>query len=191
MIVYFKNYVTLNLEQKRQILEWRNSLRIRRNAICQEIISWEHHCDWVKSLETRRDALYYMVNCNTVPVGDVSFTNLNLDFHISEWGFDTGPQSMGYGCLLEALIVEHAFRDMAIDKLFCRVLDCNQKTLHMHKESFFFSLDSEYDDSVQTENGIIPVWGMSLNREVFEKKYPPLLEFIRSVFHVEQVVWDE
>ena len=191
MIIHFQNYITLDTNQKKQILDGRNSTRIRLNSISQEIISWEHHCKWMKTLETRRDALYYMVYCDSVFVGNVSFTNLDFDSHTAEWGFDIGPSSMGYGCLIETLAVEHSFRDMAMDKLFCRVLDNNKKTLRMHNEHFYFSLDSEYDGSVQTAEGVIPVWGMSLKREVFEKKYPPLLEFVRSAFHIKQVVWDD
>ncbi len=96
------DYTEMGDVLSRQIWECRNLPEIRKYMVNKDIIPFDSHCKFVKSLQSDRNTLYYCVLSNGVFVG-----SLNLHFNDS--------QSAERGIYLNP-----AFQGEGLSKLICK-----------------------------------------------------------------------
>ena len=94
----FKNFVCLTEEEKKLVLEWRNSPEIRQWMLNTDIITYQSHCEYIKSLETRTDRYYWLVYTpDNYPIGVFDIVNVDIIRNIAETGDYAKPQKFGDG----------------------------------------------------------------------------------------------
>ena len=131
----FKNFVKLNENEKKLILKWRNSNRVRLKMNQQDVISLDSHLRWINTLKERRDYEYYLFYVNNLPAGVFNFANIKNGE--CECGSYIGNEDfIGYGILLNYLGFCHAFDELSIKRINITVLKNNKRVYQMHKTIF-------------------------------------------------------
>ena len=79
MVIFCEDYSIRNVEEKDlpQLLEWRNSDRIRKNMLTQHIISWEEHKNWFKKISQYDKPLHFVVEYKNEMVGYCGINDYN------------------------------------------------------------------------------------------------------------------
>lgn len=86
MKIELKRYEDVGPGVQREILELRNSDRIRLVSLNQSVISLDDHLRWIESLRGRRDVAYYAVFRDGELAGSLSLTHIDRDEGRLEWG---------------------------------------------------------------------------------------------------------
>lgn len=130
--LYFQKMESLNFEDKKEILSWRNDKKIRSMMFNNEEISLESHLEFIDILKKKNDKLYLRVNFKDEKIGVLYFFNLKRSS--ASWGFYLKPKLIGsgYGILLEYFAMLVAFEKMNLSQLFCETLNINKSVLKIH-----------------------------------------------------------
>lgn len=94
----FKNFVSLTLEEKLMILEWRNNNKVRKMMVNKDIISETEHLRFIENLKEREDCFYWLVvdrEGNDIGVLDIIHVDEKND--AGELGFYLNPLEVGKG----------------------------------------------------------------------------------------------
>ncbi|OPZ79361.1 MAG: ribosomal-protein-L7/L12-serine acetyltransferase [Alphaproteobacteria bacterium ADurb.Bin438] len=192
MKVVFKNFIHTNEYEKKLILEWRNSDRIRQNMINQDIIIYENHVKWIERLKTKEDAKYYLCIIDDKPVGVYDYTSIEAQHKKAEWGFYVGEEGLGFGVLMEYLGIKHFFEDMKFNRLCAIVLEHNIKTYNIHKNNFLFKDEGFLRDYLIINEKFIGAYLMSmLKREYFEATKNKIEPMINKFYGKIEVLWQD
>lgn len=73
----FVNYIHLDEQQKKEILEYRNHPEVRRWMCSTDIIPLQNHLNYIESLKTRDDAFYWAVFNEDGMCGGISLTDVH------------------------------------------------------------------------------------------------------------------
>lgn len=120
------------------MLAWRNEPKVRSNMYTQHVISPNEHYSWWEKTKIRQDQKYYMYECVGQPCGIASFNNLDLKNRNSAWAFYTSPSApMGSGYKMEFLMLDMAFNNLNLHKLYCEVLEFNKPVIALHHKFGF------------------------------------------------------
>jgi UDP-4-amino-4,6-dideoxy-N-acetyl-beta-L-altrosamine N-acetyltransferase len=120
---------------------WRNEPAVRANMYTQHEISREEHLVWWKKTKARTDHQYFMYEMAGVPTGIAAFTSIDMQSRNSAWAFYASPSApKGTGSRMEFLMLEHAFGDLQLQKLYCEVLAFNTAVIKLHQK-FGFSIE--------------------------------------------------
>lgn len=191
MIIQFKNYKLMNDEEIKMVYDWRNSDRIRSKMIHQDIIPFDNHVKWVNNLKTRDDVEYYIVNIDGIYIGTIDFTSIDFKEGIAEWGYYVNDNGIGYGALLQYLLINHFFENDKFKILFCRVLENNMTVYNNHKKNFGFVDDDKYSQIISDKDKVIKVFGLSLSKEQWPKYKNKLDKLLSKFFDIEKVQWEK
>lgn len=126
-----------------QILEWRNSDRIRNSMLSNHIISWEEHQSWFKKLKT--SDIYLIFEYEDEPAGLVNFTEMMPSEGSCWWGFYLGKNDLpkGTGLLMGYKGLSYIFHKINIRLVYSKVLERNTASLTYHKRLGFSEDDSD------------------------------------------------
>lgn len=121
------------------ILNWRNQEYIRKMMFNQNIISKEEHYAWVASLQSNHHRIVKVFYFGESPMGIVTFSSVNNQDSIFEWGFYIGEQKApkGMGTLLGITAIDEYFNDKEHYKLFAEVLEYNLPSISYHQKLGF------------------------------------------------------
>ena len=73
-----KNFTECSLKELRDILSWRNHEDVRKNSFSSDIISFESHLKYVKTLSFNSNTMYFLVyNSLNEALGVISFTDID------------------------------------------------------------------------------------------------------------------
>lgn len=93
----FRNFITLSLEEKKMVLDWRNKEKIRRWMNHTEVIPLENHLNYIESLKEREDVFYWLVYRSNEPVGVVDILDVNPENGDVETGYYLNPDYLDSG----------------------------------------------------------------------------------------------
>ena len=99
------NYTELSLDQKKALLEIRNSESIRKWMIDNSIISLDQHLSFIGNLEKSSTNYYYAVLKSNEIFGGISVTNWDSKQRTCEWGCFLNPKFFGFGLKLGYLFI--------------------------------------------------------------------------------------
>jgi len=122
-----------------QILEWRNSERIRAVMFTDRIITIDEHRAWFESLKHRQDSIYKIFEFLGQPAGLINLTDIDLYNKKCYWGFYLGKDDLppGIGSIMGYLGLDFAFEKNNIRKLCGRVLAFNTSSIKFFKRFGF------------------------------------------------------
>ncbi len=129
------NFIDLNFEEKKMILEWRNRPQIRECMYNEEEIKLEEHLNFIENLKIKKDKLYFLVKEKNAYIGVIDFVNITP---ISlEMGIYGNPDLFGYGKTLLNEIINYSFDTLKVKKIFSEVFVENIKAHELYKKFGF------------------------------------------------------
>jgi UDP-4-amino-4,6-dideoxy-N-acetyl-beta-L-altrosamine N-acetyltransferase len=133
-----------SLRQLRQqdlsrVLDWRNSDRIRASVFNDTVISLEEHRAWFKRIQNSSEIVVLIFEHRAVPMGIISFTQIDPKNGKALWGFYVGEKDRpsGMGSALGYLGIRYGFEDLRLRKVTSEVLCSNARSVGLHQKLGF------------------------------------------------------
>ena len=127
--VHIKNFLNFTEEEKRLVLDWRNSEMVRNGMYGNEVIGWEAHVAFIDALASDDSKLYYLAFIGDVPVGVVYFTGISRKHRRGVYGIYLRPDRTyppDTGERMRNVVFELAFERMGFNTLNSEVLSDNK-----------------------------------------------------------------
>lgn len=153
-------------EQASAIRDLRNLPEIRGAMYGDQVISEAELAAWLTVLQgdARRKVLV-VLNVAGEPVGVVSLNAIDRVHRRADWGFYMGPAApRGLGAVSLATLLDHAFGDLALDKINGEVIEGNDASLALHRKLGFRD-EGRRRSHVQREDGRLDVHLLGLTAE--------------------------
>ena len=133
------NFIDLSQEEKMMILEWRNRLDIQKMMYTQNDISLEEHLDFINSLKTIKDKLYFLVKKDNIYIGVIDFTQIKSNESLVVGNY-ANPNLKGYGKILLETIIYFSFEILKVEKIFSEVYFENERAYILYKRYNFIEI---------------------------------------------------
>ena len=130
------NFIDLNIEEKEMILKWRNNPKIRMWMYNQDEIKLEEHLNFIDSLKSRKDKLYFLVKKEDEFIGVIDFTQL-IEKKSVHMGIYSNPNLKGNGKILLNKIIDYSFNNLKVERVFSEVFAENEKAHNLYKKFNF------------------------------------------------------
>lgn len=127
----FKNFIMMNDDEKRMVLQWRNDDSVRRWMYSAKQATEEEHFNYIKTLEGREDRWYWLVYREDLPVGVLVLALQDRDQEIYEHGIYMNPELSGEGFGLFKEITNFMFYVIGINKLCGSVQTDNKDAYYL------------------------------------------------------------
>jgi UDP-4-amino-4,6-dideoxy-N-acetyl-beta-L-altrosamine N-acetyltransferase len=120
------------------ILELHNDSTIGRNFISRKsIITRAQHLRFLGRLLKKGD-LYFIIYEDTNRIGTISIYDIDKDNRCAEWGrFLIKREYPGRGVASLNLLIDKAFKELKLHKLYCTVISHNTKIIELYKKCGF------------------------------------------------------
>ena len=135
------NFIELNYDEKLMVLEWRNHPSIKKWMFTKEPISLENHLNYIDSLSSRDDRVYFLVKNNEEAVGVIDLTDIDMLNKKAEIGLYVKPNLKGMGKLLMQRIITYAFNTLELSSLISEVFEENNSAIKLYKKFNFKEID--------------------------------------------------
>ena len=177
----FKNFTKTTLEERKLILSWRNSDRIRLKMRNQEIISLENHLKFIEGLKKRTDCIYYLIYADKIPIGVACDTDIDLLNNTRSGGMYIGNEEYtGYGIPILYYGYQNYFENIGLKENVFDVLKTNRRVYQMHKRIFHAR------DKYETDKE----WFLYHNLETYQEMKDFLEPKMKSFYNITNVIWD-
>ena len=130
------NFTELTLEEKEMVLIWRNISEIRKWMYNQEEIELNDHLNFIESLKSRKDKLYFLVKKDKEYIGVIDFTEI-IEEESLHMGIYTNPNIKGNGKILLNKIIEYSFDNLKVKKIYSEVFSQNNKAYELYEKYNF------------------------------------------------------
>lgn len=138
------------------ILSWRNHVSVRQYMLSQHEITLDEHRNWFQQVNKDSARSLLIVEKDNTAIGFVQFSNVK-PCGCAEWGFYINPLLIGkgYGSLFGSLVLDYAFSDLNLHKVYGQTLASNTSSIRFHQKMGFVQegtlrqhclLDNQYYD---------------------------------------------
>ncbi|WP_157760461.1 UDP-2,4-diacetamido-2,4,6-trideoxy-beta-L-altropyranose hydrolase [Thiomicrorhabdus arctica] len=156
------NFRKMNDSDLDTVREWREREEVKKFMYTRHAITKDEHQCWWESIRDRCDILQMIVELDSIPIGVVSFSQIDLINSNAVWAFYLGPNSpRGIGSLIEFYAIKYAFEVLNLHKLKCEVLGINQSVIKLHKK-FGFIEEGIFREEHLYDNVFIDVYRLGL-----------------------------
>jgi len=124
------NFTDLSFNEKIMVLEWRNHPQTRKWMYTQDEISLENHMNFIESLKTREDKLYFVMKQEDEYLGVIDF--YNFENNLCEFGLYSNPNTSSVGKIMMNKIVNYAFDTLNSNLLIAEVFSDNIKAIKLY-----------------------------------------------------------
>lgn len=173
----FKNFTKTTLEERKLILSWRNSDRIRLKMVNQGIISLEDHLKFIEGLKNRTDCIYWLVYVDNIPIG----VALDTDGRESGGIYIGDKKYTGYGIPVQYYVFKYNFETLNGREFIWDVLKTNRRVYQMHKKIFHAREKYETDKE----------WFLYHNLETYQEMKADLEPKMKGFYNITSVVRDK
>jgi UDP-4-amino-4,6-dideoxy-N-acetyl-beta-L-altrosamine N-acetyltransferase len=154
------------------ILKWRNNPLVRANFVHQELLTAETHLKWRdENVKTGKVAQFIIVDTDrnrdigSVYLRDIDRENLKAEFGIYIGEDDARQQ--GHGVRAARLILEYAFKELGLNRVFLRVFSTNLPAIKSY-EKVGFVREGLFRSDVIIGGECIDMVFMAILREGYE-----------------------
>ncbi|WP_024787304.1 MULTISPECIES: UDP-4-amino-4,6-dideoxy-N-acetyl-beta-L-altrosamine N-acetyltransferase [unclassified Lebetimonas] len=131
-----KNFTDLTLDEKKEVLKWRNHPEIRKWMFDKNEISLKNHLEFIEKLKNDKSRLYFKVN-------DLGVINFKINKNSAEIGIHKNPEKKGVGKILIKKIIDYGFNMLNLNKLILYVYEDNLKAINLYKKYGFKETDKK------------------------------------------------
>ena len=136
------NFTEMAMKEKEMVLEWRNTLSIRKWMFNQEEIKLEQHLNYIESLRKENKKLYFLVRRHGIDIGVIDFTEINNTEKTASLGIYANPSIKGVGSTLLETIINYAFIKLHVLRLISEAFDNNLPAIKLYKKFMFRIINS-------------------------------------------------
>ena len=133
------------------IIGWRNRDDVRKKFIYQELFTKESHEKWIRTMiDTGK--VVQMIICDketNKPIGSVYVRDIDRIHNKAEYGIfigDLAARGKGYGTQAASLMIEFAFKELALHRLYLRVYANNKQAIKSYEKAGFVQEAYLHDD---------------------------------------------
>lgn len=160
---------------------WRNEPAVRANMYTQHEISLEEHLNWWARNQARTEQKYFMYELAGTPAGIASFTGIDMQSKNSAWAFYASPLApKGSGSKMEFLMLEYAFNELRLHKLFCEVLAFNTPVIKLHKK-FGFSTEGIFRQQHKINGDFVDTYRLGIFAAEWQEHRQTMREKLRAI----------
>jgi UDP-4-amino-4,6-dideoxy-N-acetyl-beta-L-altrosamine N-acetyltransferase len=163
---------------KDRLYAWRNSPEVAAFMYTDHQISPYEHARWFEGLagDPRRD--YRIIEVDGVASGPANFYDIDRVQGRASWAYylaDPSVRGKGVGGYVEFLMIERAFNEMGLRKLWCEVLIGNEAVWKLHQK-FGFQQEALFRAHVVKAGQPVDVMGLGLLAEDWTIVRPAMVE---------------
>ena len=131
----------------KEILEWRNSLEVRKVMFTDHKITENEHVEWWKKIQADTQKEVLIFSMNDVNLGVVNYFDIDQNNNTCHWGFCLSNQipqkadKFNIWQQLEKEAIEYSFKNLQCSKLVCESFAFNTPVIEMHKRFGFLETD--------------------------------------------------
>lgn len=124
------------------IVAWRNSEAVRKHFIYQAMFTREGHLNWLHNVVEAGKAVQ-MIICELAadkPLGSVYIRDIDREYRKGEYGIFIGEdvaRGKGVGTAAAKLMIEYAFEELGLHRLFLRVYAENGRAIRSYEKAGF------------------------------------------------------
>ena len=163
-------------EDKVRLLAWRNSPHVAAYMYSDHQITAAEHELWFAAIEGDARRAYWIIETDGAPVGLANLYDIDPKNRRCAWAYYLAEPSVrgrGVGGQAEYLVIEKAFGEFGLTKLWCEVLASNEAVIRLHKK-FGFQQEARFRRHV-LKNGVMEdVVGLGLLIEDWAEIRPRL-----------------
>lgn len=186
--VSFINILELDDIYIKNLRDWRNQDFVRQRMLNQQIITEEEHAGFIEHLKNNKEKRYYISFLGSRPFGvlcyDFDKKNNNLEF-----GYYLIEQDLinsGLGIVMEYSLLNHAFYDLKVNKVFCRTLASNEKVVSLHTK-FGFVTEGILKQHVKTIGGYDDITLQAITESMWAQKKEKIEKYIRVIVDIGRI----
>ena len=131
------DFIKLSQNQKKMILNWRNSDSIRKWMYSNKPIELTSHFEFIEKLKNDKFNKYFLVQEEAINVGVIYFINIDSSLEECEFGIYAKPNSKGFGKILIKSTINYAFNHLKIRRLIAEVLVENNIAINLYTKFGF------------------------------------------------------
>ncbi len=128
------------------IIKWRNSDYVRSHFIDQRLFTKESHEYWLRNMVETGKVAQFIILLDDTPVGSVYLRDIDHEKKSAEYGIFIGEESArgkGVGTKSAKLIIDYAFDELDLKKIFLRVHKDNIGAVKSYEKAGFVKNDHE------------------------------------------------
>lgn len=176
----FYDFTSLNIDEKKMVLEWRNSDSIRKWMYNKEIIDLESHLAYIDNLAHREDRYYWLVKSpHDRYIGVLNVIDVNREKDQAEMGLYMNPKSEEFGFDFVRECFYFFFNTLQIEHLYCAVDSANKDALSI--DAF---LGCDFKDE-KIEDGTLYLVSNNLTKDIllerYKLKFSDYLKFCKNI----------
>ncbi|GAB6045677.1 UDP-4-amino-4,6-dideoxy-N-acetyl-beta-L-altrosami ne N-acetyltransferase [Caminibacter profundus] len=138
-----KNFVNLTLNEKKEVLEWRNHPEIRKWMYNKEEIPLKNHLEFIESLKKDKSKLYFKMD-------NIGVINYKISNNTAEIGLHKNPEKKGVGKILMQKLIDYGFNELNLKTLTLNVFEENKIAINLYKNFGFREVDKK-DNLIKME----------------------------------------
>ncbi|SHJ67008.1 UDP-4-amino-4,6-dideoxy-N-acetyl-beta-L-altrosamine N-acetyltransferase [Paramaledivibacter caminithermalis] len=172
---------------KQQLRYWRNQEFIRKNMFNQDIISKEDHEKFLRKLEEDDSTKVFLTFYDNRPFGVLNYHLREEDS--LEFGYyliDEKHISSGLGAVLEYVLLNHAFYNLKVKKVYCRTLTYNKKVINLHKK-FGFIVQKTLKNIIKRDGKSLDACMQVIYPEIWEKQRTKIKKIIKYIIPLDDI----
>jgi UDP-4-amino-4,6-dideoxy-N-acetyl-beta-L-altrosamine N-acetyltransferase len=161
---------------KDRLYDWRNRPEVAAYMYTDHQISPEEHARWFAGIAGDARRAYWIIELDGQPVGPANFYDIDRGQGRASWAYylaDPSVRGKGVGGYVEFLMIEQAFGEMGLRKLWCEVLVSNEAVWKLHQK-FGFKEEALYRAHVVKGGEPQDVMGLGLLAEEWPAVRPAM-----------------
>ena len=154
--------IPISLEDTELIVRWRNNPNVQQSFVFRETFTNEMHENWMNNKVATGKVVQFIIQDNETKkkIGSVYLRDIDSIFRSAEYGIFIGEDNFrgkGLGSEAARLIVDFAFKDLKLHRVFLRVFKHNVTAVASYKKVGFevegiardmVYLDGKYHDMI-------------------------------------------
>lgn len=175
----------LDAADRDRLFAWRNSPAVAAYMYTDRPIAPDEHARWFAGLQgdARRD--YRIIEVDGLPAGLANFYDIDRAQGRAAWAYylaDPAVRGKGVGGYVEFLMIERAFGELELRKLWCEVLASNAAVWKLHQK-FGFQQEALLRAHVVKGGQAHDVMGLGLLVEDWAAVRPAMVERLQKLGH--------
>lgn len=159
-------------EDTDKIVAWRNRDFVRKNFIYQKPFTRQGHEAWLREQVTSGHAAQFIIClADGREIGSVYLRDIDRREKTAEFGIFIGEEEAlgcGYGTEAAAQLLERAFGELSLERVFLRFLEGNQAARRSYEKAGFRMIENRRE-TVNLEQGKCGVLFMEIERGTWQR----------------------
>jgi len=139
----YTKFQDLSLDEKKEVLKWRNHPEIRKYMYNKKLISLKEHLQFIESLKENKNKIYLKIE-------DLGVVNFLIKNDLVEIGIHKNPNKQKVGKVLMEFALKYAFEVLHAKKSVLFVYENNKKAINLYKK-FGFKIVDKKDNLIKME----------------------------------------